>query len=293
MIVLVNICYFGPERIFNLRRDFILSLKYSLEDLRHTVNISHGQISSNAFNLFIGAYFLSADQIGNLASSGVNFATVNTEVIKNDLLNHNPKKTDFMGAYMPLMQKANFAVDVIWENVAECERRYGFKPNFLRWGYHPKLEDIEHKEKKDLDFYFFGSMSDRRKRIVQAIQEKGFKGISDGSCPYFLRNDRIARAKVNLNIVQDVRYTHVNSFRICYLANNKCAILSEIEDDGAGYLNLAVVSDKFRYVDAFADLISDGSWKHQAEESYEIFRQTSMVDCMEQVLDQGLGNSCR
>lgn len=243
---------------------------------------------ARALNLYVGAYFLTPDQIRELAANPVQFATVNTEVIKNNLLNHNPKKTDFMGAYLPLMQKATFAIDVIWENIGECERRYGLKPQFLRWGYHPKLEDIDHKPEKDLDFYFFGSMSARRQRIVQALMDKGFRGASDGSCPYFLRNDRIARAKVNLNIIQETIYTHVNSFRICYLANNKCAILSEAEEDGAGYLDLAVVTDKYRYVETFADLIAGDAWKRQAEESYALFRQTSMVDCMERVLDEGL-----
>ena len=131
-------------------------------------------------------------------------------------------------------------------------------------------------------------MSDRRKRIVEALQDKGFKGAFDGSCPYFIRNDRISRAKVNLNIIQETIYTHVNSFRICYLANNKCAILSEIEEDGAGYLDLAVVVNKFNYVDAFAQLISGDAWKHQSEKSYELFRRTSMAECMERALDEGL-----
>lgn len=193
-----------------------------------------------------------------------------------------------MGAYMPLMKKANLALDVIWENIDECSNRYDFKPSFLRWGFHPKMEDIEHRDEKDLDFYFFGSMSDRRRRMVDALQKKGFKGTFDGSCPYFIRNDCIARAKVNLNIIQETYYTHVNSFRICYLANNKCAILSELEEDGAGYLELAKVTDKYKFVDAFADLMAGDSWKRQAEKSYELFRRTSMAECLERVLDEGL-----
>jgi len=288
-----NICYFGPERIVNLRRDFVLSMKYGLEDLGHDVFLAHNTIEPHAFNLVVSAYFLDRPQMEQLARSGARFAVVNTEVIKNDLLNHNPEKTDFMGGYLPLMKAGAFALDVIWENLAEVESRYGFAPKFLRWGYHEKLEDIAHKPNKDLDFYFFGTMSQRRHAVVTALANKGFRGAVDNSCPYFIRNDRIARSKIQLNIVQKAIYTHVNSFRICYLANNRCAILSEKEEDGANYLDLARVASEEEFADVFAEMISSGSWQALAEESYAKFRQTTMKSCMEKALDEGFAQGAK
>jgi len=84
-------------------------------------------------------------------------------------------------------------------------QRYGVNAHFLRWGWDPKLEDIQHRQEKDLDFYFFGMMSNRRKQIIQSVRQKGLRGAADHSCPYFLRNDRIARAKVQLNEGKPVR----------------------------------------------------------------------------------------
>lgn len=288
-----NIAYFGPELIFHLRRDFLLALKYGLESLGHDVALAGLELDTTRFNVVVGAYFLPPEGMKRIEQSGVAYAHVNTEVIANDMLNHNPTKTDFLGAYLPSMRAGKVVWDVILDNMAE-HQRYGNNAHFLRWGFHPKLEDIEHRAKKDLDFYLFGLMSARRQAIVQRLRERKFFGAADSSCPYFLRNDRIARAKVNLNIVQDEKYTHVNSFRICYLANNRGAILSEAESDPANYLDMArVVRRDEDIADALSELIAGDRWKALGEEAYEKFRQVPMTRCLEELLDASFGTQAR
>jgi hypothetical protein len=281
------LAYFGPEPLFHLRRDFILAVKYGLEDLGHDVTLSGLVLDGTRLNLIVGGYFLPTAELAKLDRSGLAFAHVNTEVISQDLLNFNPDKTDFKGAYLPSMKAGRFVWDVILDNLPE-HSRYGVNAHFLRWGWHPKLEDIERRE-KDLDFYLFGLMSQRRKQIVKELLDARLNGMADSSCPYFVRNDRIARARVNLNVVQDDKYTHVNSFRICYLANNRCAILSEAENDPAGYLQYARVAGRGELAAAVADLCSGGKWKALAEASYAKFRELPMKRCMEQLLDASFG----
>ncbi|WP_374372706.1 hypothetical protein [Dongia sp.] len=285
-----NISYFGPEPLFHLRRDFLLALKYGLESLGHDVVLSGLSLESNRFNLIVGAYFLPSAELKKVAALTIPHAHVNTEVIAQDMLNFNPQKTDFLGAYLPAMQAGRFVWDVIMDNMAE-HQRYGNNAHFLRWGWHPKLEDIEHRQEKDLDFYFFGLMSGRRREILQTLQARGLKGVSDGSCPYFLRNDRIARAKVQLNIIQEDKYTHVNSFRICYLANNRCAILSEHESDPANYLALAQLADRAHLGEAMADLIAGDKWRALGERAYADFRAVAMRDCLAELLDRSLSGA--
>jgi hypothetical protein len=279
-----GISYFGPEALFHLRRDFILSMKYGLEDLGHDVALNGLSLESDRFNFVVGAYFLPGPEILKIAKSGVKHAHVNTEVIAQDMLNFNPQKVDFMGAYLPAMRAGSFVWDVILDNIAE-HKRYGNNAHFLRWGFDPKLEDIRHREVKDLDFYFFGMMSNRRKQIIQTIRQKGFRGTADHSCPYFLRNDRIARAKVQLNIVQEDKYTHVNSFRVCYLANNRCAIISEHEQDPAGYLDMTRLATAQEMPDVVAELIADDKWREQGERGYELLRQRPTKAILEELLD--------
>ena len=279
-----NLAYLGTEKLFHLRRDFLLATKYGLESLGHDVMLSGKQLDTTRFNLIVGAYFIPAAELKAISGSGLQFAHVNTEVIAQDMLNFNPAKVDFLGAYLPSLRAGRFIWDVILDNLEE-HRRYGNAAHFMRWGWHPKMEDIEHHADKSLDFYFFGSMSERRTRIVNELKAKGFHGMADSSCPYFVRNDRIARAKVNLNIVQEEIYTHVNSFRICYLANNRAAILSEAENDPAGYLSM---TRTVHSVEEIADNLRDlagGRWKEQGESAYEQFRAIPMTRCLEELLD--------
>jgi hypothetical protein len=286
-----NIAFLGYPPLFHLRRDFILALKYGLEDLGHDVSISGFQIDTARFNLLISAYFIPKAEMASIDQSGVEFAHVNTEVIANDMVNFNPRKTDFLGAYLPSMRKGRFIWDVIHDNLSE-HRRYGNNAHFLRWGWHPRLEDVEQRETREYDFYFFGLMSDRRTGIIKDLHRRGFSGLFDSDCPYFLRNDRIARSRVQLNVVQDDKYTHVNSFRLCYLANNRCAILSEAESDPAGYLSLAqVVHRGESLADALSDLLRDNRWRARGEEAYATFRELPMTRCLEELLDKSFGGA--
>jgi hypothetical protein len=85
--------------------------------------------------------------------------------------------------------------------------------------------------------------------------------------------------------VQAEIYTHVNSFRICYLANNRVAIVSEAEKDPAGYLELARTVHGFQELaDNLRDLVQ-GGWKEQGDKAYEKFRALPMARCLEELLD--------
>jgi hypothetical protein len=285
-----NLAYLGPERLFHLRRDFLLATKYGLESLGHDVTLAGGTLDTTRFNLVVGAYFLSDADLKRIDGAGLQLAHVNTEVIAQDMLNFNPRKVDFLGSYLPSLKAGRFVWDVIMDNMGEY-RRYGANAHFMRWGWHERMEDVEHRAQKDLDFYFFGLMSERRQKIVQSLVERGFSGLVDHACPYFLRNDRIARARVQLNIVQDEKYTHVNSFRICYLANNRAAILSEAESDPAGYLELAdVVHGSEKLAEALASLLEGGRWKARGEAAYQRFRERPMTRCLEELLDASFGS---
>lgn len=280
-----NIAYMGPEWLFHLRRDFILVLKYSLEDLGHDIVLSGAALDGSRFNLLIGAYALKPELIAQIAKSGAAFAHINTEIIGNDMLNRNPDKADFLGDYLPSMEAGSFVWDVVLDNVPEYES-YGVNARFLRWGSHAKMADIQHRQEKDLDYYFFGMLSERRKSLLQSLKAAGLRGTADHSCPYFLRNDRISRAKVQLNLIQDDKYTHVNSFRICYLADNACCILTEKEHDPANYLKYADVVPVSGLADAVRDYTASGRWKARGDQAKADFAEHPMNLIMEELLDQ-------
>jgi hypothetical protein len=242
-------------------------------------------------NLIIGAYFLPSSEIEKIYKSEIKYININTEIMSNGMLNYNPAKVDFSGSYVPLIHNGITAWDVVIDNISEYEK-FGVEGHFLRWGYHPKLREIDHTRQKDLDFYFFGSLSERRRRVIHSLQAAGLRGIADGDCPYYVRNDRIARAKVQLNLIQDEKYTHVNSFRVCYLANNNSYVLSEKENDPAGYLDFCdVVSHHEELTNKISEAVETYSWIAKAEAQTASFEKISMVQIFEKIIDESLNKS--
>ena len=48
----------------------------------------------------------SASSLQAIARSGYRYININTEIIDQDMLNYNPQKVDFLGAYLPFMEDA-------------------------------------------------------------------------------------------------------------------------------------------------------------------------------------------
>jgi hypothetical protein len=284
-----NLALFGNDVAIALRRDFVLALRHGLDASGHDVEINANLVDPHRVNLLVGAYRIPRESMLRIATSGLRYVVVNTEVVKNGMLNHNPEKVDFPGAYVPLMQRAICTWDVIMDNLPEY-RRYGIDARFLRWGFVPELEDVVHAREKTLDYYFFGTMTPRREQMLALLDGAGFKGRFDHAGPNWYRNELIGRAKVQLNVIQKDIYTHVNSFRICYLANNRTAILSEQENDPAGYLDYARVTTRQRFVESFAALVAGDAWRAEAERSYARFAEIPMRDCTDRLLHESFAN---
>lgn len=281
-----NITYLGPMNLAHMRRDFMLAMQYGLQALGHEVDQHYNRVNHDAVNLCVGAYFQPAKVLNELAKSGCAFINVNTEVLSLDGLNFNPDKCDMQGAYLPFIRRSMAAWDVILDNILQYPSLAQTEAKFLRWGYVPEMEEIDHS-RKDLDFYFFGMKSKRRQEMIDALFAAGLKGDFDGECPTYVRNSKIGRAKVNLNIIQNDKYSHVNSFRICYLANNGAAVVSEVENDPACYLDGSVIAMRETFTDAVSAAAKD--YAAIGERNRELFKRVSMKTCMEQLLDNADG----
>lgn len=287
-----NVTFMGPEHISHLRRDLMLLLQYALEDLGHDVTLSYQAIEPRQVNIVIGGYFLAPEALKTIMQSGAPVIHLNSEIIANDMMNYNPKKVDFMGSYLPFLRYGYGVMETVIDNESELTR-YGLKHNFLRWAYHEKLSDVAHKSEKDLDYYLFGFITPRRTELLNRLVAKGYYGAAHHICPYFVRNSYIGRAKIHLNIIQDDKYTHVNCYRIGFLNNNACAILSEQENDPAGFLKLARVCTKETFVDEFAELLSNDNWKKLGEQTFEEYKKIHITPLMEASLEHLLGAAAK
>lgn len=283
--MLINIVYFTAAHLSVLRRDFLMLTKHTLEACGHEVLLSNNALEGNALNLILRAYDpkVSESILANLGK--VRYGILNTEVIAGGVLNHEVNATDYSKNYQyeQVMKHAEFVWEVIYDNMAR-HAEIGTRAFFYRWGYLRELEEIRHLSQKDHDFYLFASDSPRRREIVQELYGAGLKGAWDFYSPYFLRNSGIARAKLQLNIISHDVFTHVNSFRICYLAGNRCAVLSEPEIDPVGYLDYAEVCERAHLAERIRELGAGGGYQKLADRAYDLFRQTDANRIMHELL---------
>jgi len=244
------------------------------------------------FNFIVGIHNTALIRI----SERIDYAVVQTETIANDMLNFRPEKCDFFGTFIPYLQKARFIWDVIPENLEQYPK-YGLTASFLRWGYCPELAEISHKEIKELDFYFFGNQSLQRLEALSALEASLSTPAAVGnyhfSVPYYVRNDYIARSKICLNLQQNRKLTHVNNFRICYLANNGVCVLHDrtVSDsyDPAGYLDYCAFIEEYPANDlegCIRVLRENNRWKKAGDSALEKFRKITAKAVLEQLLEE-------
>lgn len=289
----INLSYFGLVSTANERRDFMLMLKYALEANGHDVMLSFNTFEGGRFNIVFGTHNLTHDSMLWFKQQTSPYAIINTETITDDMLNYNPNKGagDFLGTWIPLLHSAKFIWDTIPQNLIKYGQ-YGLSAHFLRWGYVPKMEEIRHDKPKSLDYYYFGTMTDYSQKAIDDLDKVGFKGTVHTGVPYFVRNTYIERAKVCLNLIKNPRFTHINNFRICYLANNGVYTLSEIlhdTDDPADYLQYTNCSNRISLTQSMQRYIDDpASGMELAGERYNLFRRIEAKHILEVLIEKSV-----
>jgi len=93
-------------------------------------------------------------------------------------------------------------------------------------GYVPELTRIERREPEDIDVLFYGSLNERRQRVITALEAAGAR-VRCAFGVYGAERDRlIARSRLVLNL----HYFPTNIFemiRVSYLLANRAAVVSE------------------------------------------------------------------
>jgi hypothetical protein len=98
-------------------------------------------------------------------------------------------------------------------------------------GHSDRLERIPHVEpgERDIDVLFCGSISERRKLVLEALQARGVRVKVLFGCYGAARDREISRAKIVLNLHQFAT-PHLEELRLSYLLNNRCFVISETCD---------------------------------------------------------------
>jgi SAM-dependent methyltransferase len=199
-------------------RELAETLQAALQSLGHTSRIEENLFDPTWTNLILGAHLLAPDQMQTIPQGSIIY---NLEQLGGPLLKR---------AYYEIATRRQ-----IWDydlgNIAYWKQFNGaYAPVHVPIGYVPELSRITPSPCQDIDVLFYGSLNDRRNRILNALKDAGVKVHTAFGVYGKDRDDLIARARVVLNI----HFYESKVFeivRVSYLLANSKAVVTESSAD--------------------------------------------------------------
>lgn len=197
-----------------------ISLQHAFEELGGSAPIirSHDNLNGRS-PIILGSHLLGQKERKSIPRDSI---IVNLE-------QYSPDSRWFDESYLDLI-RSHALLDFSRKNISALKSR-GIKDiGLLELGYSSRLQRIPRETPKDIDVLFYGSMNERRARILGELRSRGVhvKHLFDVYGPE--RDDHISRSKIVLNI----HYYSASIFeavRVSYLLNNEVCVVCEGQCD--------------------------------------------------------------
>jgi hypothetical protein len=239
-------------------------LLYSLHDLNHQAAIQFNKIDTDCKNIVIGFHLLDIKYVSQLPKNSV---LINAE----QFLGGTPWNENI------LQWIRSFEVwDYSIQNIEFFKAQGIENIKYLELGYQNELSRIKANAVQDIDVLFYGSVNDRRAKVLNALKSSGLNVHASFGIYGKDRDDLIARSKLVLNL----HYYESEIFevvRVFYLLANSIPVVGEINPS-------TVVSDIYKNSVlgvAYQELVSacttlardDQARDIQGRRGYEIIQQ--------------------
>lgn len=284
-----NITAFGAGGAF---RECMMFCYYGIKSLGYETSWLDGKIDPEAINIVFGS---GATEWRTLSAQAPHIIIYNMEQVS-------PEVPWFDLTYFHQLMNTQ-----VWDyNLRNIEKlKAAGVPNiqYVPLGYCPELTEIADPTletstpiEQDIDVLFYGSISPRRKRTLDAIRARGLNVVSTENFQ-MLGSDRtkfIARAKVVLNIHY---YETVGIFeivRVSYLLANRKAVVSELSPhtDIDPDIKEAIVSGTLDELPELCwQLVQDHDRRAAVERrGFDIFSQRQVDKILKPAIEQYLTN---
>lgn len=209
----------------------------ALEELGHSCVISQNSLMADRINLLVASHTITDPAVvEQILDSGAEYVIIQSEVIREGQVNLTGDRRQFESCYLPLLRGAR----CVWEGVPgqlEILQSLGVTASTICSGWHRSMEVIRPKADKDIDFLFYGSISEHRRRMITDLEARGHSVVFCFDAPAMYRNDLIARARVHLAPRRAEDMHHLAYGRVLFLAANgevvvveRCADQKWLED---------------------------------------------------------------
>ena len=195
-------------------------VRYSLEDLGYGVTESINDFMPSCRNIVFGAHLMTTEECDSAPDNTIIYQMEQLPMFMSVALERLMRR-----ATVWEYSEANFPW-LVAHNVQNVK--------YVPFGYHPRMNRIEHNLDKTYDFLFYGSENKRRKLAIASWWELGdrVKFVSNGAIGDE-RDEWIADSKIVLSMHQfqdKVKPIHEMA-RVYYLMSNRACVLSEVGAD--------------------------------------------------------------
>lgn len=261
-----NICIIQPKDYVHSMAFWELAelLLYSLHDLGHSAMIQFNKIDTDCKNILIGFHLLDIKYASQLPKNSV---LINAE----QFLGGTPWNENI------LQWIRSFEVwDYSTQNIDFFKEQGLENIKYLELGYQKELSRIQKNLTQDIDVLFYGSINDRRSKILESLKESGLNVHASFGVYGKDRDDLIARSKLVLNM----HYYDSEIFevvRVFYLLSNSVPVVGEINPSTVInnlYKNAVIGARYEELVNACINLVKDDQARIiQGRKGFELIKQ--------------------
>lgn len=268
--------------------DAILSMCFGLESLGHDCSLAANTVATDRTNIVCAGHLLTdLTQVDAIAAAGP-YIAVQGEVIRTNGVNTASNRDQVDRVYLPFLRGAIAVWDGMADSVTDL-KALGINAHLMLGGYHPKMEQVVHKNEKDIDFSFYGSTTPHRALMLEGLRDRGFQVTMMFDDRRLYRNDLIARTKVNLMPKQSAEMDHLAWQRLSFLLCNRSLAVVERCRDQQWLEHCFVSASTEHWVDLCVQTLHRHDREALTQTFHDRFREMPLTDRLEKLLDESLG----
>lgn len=255
-------------------REVAESLQSALRSLGHTVTFGENSVDAQATSILLGAHLLTEQEAQSLPPSTIVY---NLEQLgASDL----PSWYMFLAARVQIWDYSPLHI-AIW-NQLPCVA----PPTLVEIGFVPELRRIVSAPTQDIDVLFYGSINERRRKLLSALESAGLKVHIAFGLYGAERDALIARSKIVLNIhAHETKIFEI--VRVSYLVANAKAVVTEDSPDLASLRDAVAVFSYDKIVEGCIALLRDEPQRRQLEaRGYRLFSSRSQARILEAIVSR-------
>jgi hypothetical protein len=237
-----NVAVIAPRefRFTHFLYDIARMLAFSIRELGAECCVTYNRLEPKRVNVLVGVHLIEdVAFVNKLVDSQVRYVVLQTEMVRNGNINQE-NNNRFERVLHPLLQGAVAIWDWAPEN-AQALQAMGHRAEVLEFGYQARMCELQFCTRRDVDFFFFGSVTEHRRHILAELQRLGYRVEVYFDEAAVFRNAMLERSEVVLSLQQSPQMPHVPHQRIIYLVTNGCLVAGE------GGVNQKPVEDLFSW----------------------------------------------